>query len=176
MRSASTKAEFDAVLASADAAGRCVVVDFTATWCGPCRAIAPAFEQMSAEFSWVDFLKVDVDANQETAAACGVRYDSAHTPWQTSPTHSTRAGLRWHAGAQHPVPTPKMLQGHAHVPALPPQRQGGRGARGQPRRPASAHSRARRREAVAKAGPGGAAEAAARGAGRAARGAGQGAL
>jgi thioredoxin 1 len=73
VRVAATKAEFDGILASASAAGRTVLVDFTATWCGPCRAIAPVFEALASEFSHVDFLKVDVDANQETAASCGVR-------------------------------------------------------------------------------------------------------
>ena len=52
---------------------RVVVIDFTATGCGPCRMIAPAFETMVAEFPSVAFSKVDVDANQETAAHCGVR-------------------------------------------------------------------------------------------------------
>lgn len=70
MRQLNTKAEFDTLLATAAGA---VVVDFTATWCGPCQFVAPHFEQMATEFPWVDFVKVDVDANQETAMACGVR-------------------------------------------------------------------------------------------------------
>jgi thioredoxin 1 len=38
-----------------------VVVDFFATWCGPCKAIAPKIEEMAkGEFSDVKFLKVDV--------------------------------------------------------------------------------------------------------------------
>lgn len=73
VRAAATKDEFDAILAGASAAGRAVVVDFTATWCGPCRAIAPIFSALATEFSHVDFLKVDVDVNQETAVSCGVR-------------------------------------------------------------------------------------------------------
>jgi thioredoxin 1 len=73
VRTAASKEDFDAILAGASAAGRTVVVDFTATWCGPCRAIAPVFSSLASEFTYVDFVKVDVDANQETAASCGVR-------------------------------------------------------------------------------------------------------
>jgi len=40
---------------------RKVVVDFFATWCGPCRMIAPYYEDMSHTFTGVEFLKADVD-------------------------------------------------------------------------------------------------------------------
>ncbi|XP_063701603.1 thioredoxin-like protein 1 [Culicoides brevitarsis] len=49
-----------------------VVVDFTATWCGPCRSIAPHFERLPAKYPKAIFLKVDVDKCQDTAAGQGV--------------------------------------------------------------------------------------------------------
>jgi thiol-disulfide isomerase/thioredoxin len=56
-----TKADFDQALA--EAGDKLVVVDFTASWCGPCQMIAPKFAAMSEEFTTVLFYKVDVDKN-----------------------------------------------------------------------------------------------------------------
>lgn len=44
-----------------------VVVDFWAAWCGPCRMLAPIFEDVSAKLSEVKFGKVDVDNAPEFA-------------------------------------------------------------------------------------------------------------
>ncbi|KAN0003844.1 hypothetical protein ACTFIZ_010018 [Dictyostelium cf. discoideum] len=52
---------------------RLVVVDFTATWCGPCKMISPYFEQLSSEYKDVIFLKVDVDQCKSTTQSQGVR-------------------------------------------------------------------------------------------------------
>lgn len=49
-----------------------VVVDYTASWCGPCKRIAPIFEELSRKYSRATFLKVDVDRCKETAASQGV--------------------------------------------------------------------------------------------------------
>lgn len=46
-----------------------MAVDFTASWCGPCRMIGPKFAEMEKEFPDVVFIKVDVDENSETAEA-----------------------------------------------------------------------------------------------------------
>ena len=43
------------------------VVDFTASWCGPCKMIAPKFDQLATEKPNVQFIKVDVDAAPEIA-------------------------------------------------------------------------------------------------------------
>ena len=51
-----------------------VLVDFWATWCGPCRMQAPILEKLSQEFSEAELkiLKMDVDENPETARAFGI--------------------------------------------------------------------------------------------------------
>lgn len=46
--------------------------DFWATWCGPCRMQSPVIDQLSEEMPEVNFNKVDVDQNQETAAKFGI--------------------------------------------------------------------------------------------------------
>ncbi|XP_019875278.1 thioredoxin-2 [Aethina tumida] len=50
-----------------DAGGNLVVIDFFATWCGPCKMISPKLEELAQEYSDVVFLKVDVDENEEIA-------------------------------------------------------------------------------------------------------------
>ncbi|AMB94655.1 thioredoxin [Aerococcus sanguinicola] len=50
-----------------------VLVDFWATWCGPCRMQSPVIEQLDDEMGdQVKFTKVDVDENQETARQFGI--------------------------------------------------------------------------------------------------------
>lgn len=50
-----------------------VIIDFYATWCGPCQALAPMLKRLSGEYEGrVKVLKVDVDKNQELAMAARI--------------------------------------------------------------------------------------------------------
>ncbi|KAE8327881.1 thioredoxin [Aspergillus sergii] len=49
-----------------------VVVDFFATWCGPCRIIAPTIEKFSNENQGVKFYKVDIEELSTVAADLGI--------------------------------------------------------------------------------------------------------
>jgi thioredoxin len=53
-----------------------VVVDFYATWCGPCRLVTPILEELSDRFKKVRFYKVDIDESPEIAE----RYAVAGVP------------------------------------------------------------------------------------------------
>lgn len=51
-----------------------VLVDFWATWCAPCRAIAPALEDLATQYKGkVKIAKLDVDENQGVAQQYGIR-------------------------------------------------------------------------------------------------------
>ena len=54
--------------------GSLTIVDFWATWCGPCRMVAPILEQLATEYEGkVKITKLDVDANIKTASRFNVR-------------------------------------------------------------------------------------------------------
>jgi thiol-disulfide isomerase/thioredoxin len=55
-----------------EAGSRLVVVDFFATWCLPCKMIAPIFAEYSIKYPSALFLKVDVDQLHQTSEKCGV--------------------------------------------------------------------------------------------------------
>ena len=131
---------------------RLLVIDFTATWCGPCKMIAPKFAEFSLaeEFQvplpsaesaskketrlpLVNFLKIDVDKNDEAAAKCGIRSMPTFQFWRDGKCVNTVNGadpnnllaqLRWHrygvipdavggnaAGGYHPLSGGALRQG-----------------------------------------------------------------
>ncbi len=62
--------EFDALLSNE----KVVVVDFTATWCGPCRLVSPLMEQLAVEYQGrASVVKVDVDNNKPVFKRFGLR-------------------------------------------------------------------------------------------------------
>ena len=50
-----------------------VIVDFWASWCGPCRAFAPTFQASSDKHPDIVYVKVDTEAQQQLAAAAEIR-------------------------------------------------------------------------------------------------------
>lgn len=49
------------------------VIDFWASWCGPCKKLAPVFEEVSEEIGDVEFGKVDMEEHQQLGGKMGVR-------------------------------------------------------------------------------------------------------
>ena len=49
------------------------VIDFWASWCGPCQMLAPVFESVSEEFEDVDFYKVNADSEPDLVMQFGVK-------------------------------------------------------------------------------------------------------
>lgn len=70
VRDTAASTAFDA----AKQTGKPVIVDFNATWCGPCRAFAPVFEEASKRYGdRVNFVSIDVDQNPQLAESYNVQ-------------------------------------------------------------------------------------------------------
>ncbi|GAB5438735.1 MULTISPECIES: thioredoxin [Roseobacteraceae] len=85
-----TDATFDAEVKNSDIP---VVVDFWAEWCGPCKQIGPALEELATQYDGkIKIAKVDVDNNPNSAAAMGVRGIPALFIFKDGQVVSNRAG------------------------------------------------------------------------------------
>jgi thioredoxin 1 len=56
-----------AQVAQLQSEGKKILVQYTASWCGPCRALTPRLSNLSNKYTDVTFVKVDVDENMEAA-------------------------------------------------------------------------------------------------------------
>ncbi|TNF58151.1 MAG: thioredoxin [Rhodobacteraceae bacterium] len=93
-----TDATFDAEVKNSDIP---VVVDFWAEWCGPCKQIGPALEELSREYSGrVKIAKVNVDENPNSPAMMGVRGIPALFLFKNGQVVSNRTGAAPKAALQ----------------------------------------------------------------------------
>jgi thioredoxin 1 len=89
---------FDAEVKNSDIP---VVVDFWAEWCGPCKQIGPALEELSNEMDGkIKVVKVDVDSNPNSAVAMGVRGIPALFIFKNGEVVSNRSGAAPKAALQ----------------------------------------------------------------------------
>ena len=69
--SLNSKADYDKALS--DAGSSLVVLDCFATWCGPCKVVAPKIVEFSKQFEGANFYKIDVDEVPDVAQELGIR-------------------------------------------------------------------------------------------------------
>jgi len=105
--------EWNQALRGATSEGRTVVVDFWATWCGPCKVIAPAFDQLAKLFPQVTFLRVDVDAQRAISGKYRITAMPTFIAFKSGKPVETIKGadprllnnlVKKHAGPNPPIP------------------------------------------------------------------------
>jgi thioredoxin 1 len=86
-----TDADFDTEVRAADTP---VLVDFWATWCAPCKAMAPMLDELSRDYAGrVKVVKVEMDSNPKTAIACHVRSAPTLLLFKDGAVQATQVGL-----------------------------------------------------------------------------------
>ncbi|MCG6136882.1 MAG: thioredoxin [Nostoc sp. LLA-1] len=84
------ESEFDTLLSEE----KVVVVDFTATWCGPCRLVSPLMDQLAEEYKdRVQVVKVDIDENKPIFKKFGLRSIPAVLIFQNGELVETIVGV-----------------------------------------------------------------------------------
>ena len=71
-----------------------VLVDFYATWCGPCRMLGPIVEEVAKEVTDYSFYKLDVDDNEEIAIRYGVMSIPTLLIFENGELKETSIGLK----------------------------------------------------------------------------------
>ncbi|MBR8837003.1 MAG: thioredoxin [Stigonema ocellatum SAG 48.90 = DSM 106950] len=85
------ESEFDALLSEEGV----VVVDFTATWCGPCRLVSPLMDQLAQEYkSSAKVVKIDIDNNKPIFKKFGLRSIPAVLIFKNGSLENTMVGVK----------------------------------------------------------------------------------
>lgn len=71
-----------------------VVVDFFATWCGPCKMLSPVMDNISNDLQDIKFFKVDVDKNEDIAREYGIMSIPTIIIFNNGEIVNTLVGLR----------------------------------------------------------------------------------